>query len=412
MTRGTDRRSVAVVGAGVAGLTAAHLLQRTCDVTLFEAEDRLGGHAHTHRIDRYRVDSGFIVHNNEASPHLTQLFRELGVATQDAEMSLSVSCAGCGLEYAGAKGVAGLFAQRRADPRFLRMLAEVPRFHRQARALLTSRTPDRTLAEFLADGRYSPYFVQHFAIPLVAAVWSSPSSSALEYPARHMFVFLADHGMLSVSGGLPWKSVVGGSQSYVEQAVKGLNAVHTTTPIRAISRRAQGVEIRDDGDYRHRFDAVVVATHPDQALRLLATPTAAEGEVLGEFRYSRSRAVLHGDESVLPRAKGARASWNYAMESCTAVGGQVSYDLNRLQRLDAGQRFLVTLNGNVPGASTMARMDYEHPVFTASSVAAQKRLPELNDGTLAFAGAYQGWGFHEDGCRSGVNAAASLGILW
>jgi predicted NAD/FAD-binding protein len=409
MTLGTDRRSVAVVGAGVAGLTAAHLLQRAYDVTLFEAEDRLGGHAHTHRIDRYRVDSGFIVHNSESSPHLTQLFRELGVATQVAEMNLSVSCAGCGLEYAGAKGTSGLFAQRRVDPRFLRMLAEVPRFHRQARALLA---PDRTLGEFLADGRYSPYFVHHFAIPLVAAVWSSPSSSALDYPARHMFVFLANHGMLSVTGSLPWKTVVGGSQAYVEQAAKGLNAVHTATPVRAISRRADGVEIRDDGDYRHRFDAVVLATHPDQALRLLATPTPAERDVLGEFRYARSPAVLHTDESVLPRAKGARASWNYAMRSCTAVGGQVSYDLNRLQRLDNGHRFLMTLNGTVPSEDTLARMDYEHPVFTASAVAAQKRLPELNDGTLAFAGAYQGWGFHEDGCRSGVNAAASLGILW
>ncbi|MEO5876832.1 MAG: FAD-dependent oxidoreductase [Streptosporangiaceae bacterium] len=412
MTLGSDRRRVAVVGSGVAGLTAAYVLQRECDVTLFEADDRLGGHAHTHRIDRYQVDSGFIVHNDHTYPQLTRLFRELHVATQDAEMSMSVSCRGCGLEYAGAKGAGGLFAQRRADLRYLRMLSEVPRFHRQARALLKSGSPDPTLEEFLADGQYSPYFVQHFAIPLVAAVWSCPPASALSYPARHLFIFLANHGMLSVRGSWQWKTVVGGSQAYVEKAAKDLTAVQTATPVRGISRRAQGVEIRDDGDTPHAFDGVVVATHPEQALRLLTTPTAAERNVLGDFRYAPNPAVLHSDESVLPRARGAQASWNYAMESCTAGPVQISYDMNRLQRLDHGRRFLVTLNGHVPDQHVLARMDYEHPVFTPASVAAQKRLPQLNDGTLAFAGAYQGWGFHEDGCRSGVKAAASLGVLW
>ncbi|MFI6794423.1 NAD(P)/FAD-dependent oxidoreductase [Streptosporangium canum] len=411
------RRRIAVVGSGVAGLTAAYVLQRADDVTLFEADDRIGGHAHTHDMagddgPTLAVDSGFIVHNERTYPTLIRLFDELDVRTQPSDMSMSVSCGGCGLEYAGGKRAPGLFARPSSALRlpYLRMLTEVPRFHRTAREVL-ERGDDRTLGEALAG--FSPYFVSHFMTPLVSAVWSCPPSDAGLYPARYLFAFLANHGMLGVSGSPRWRTVTGGSRGYVEKIAKTLTAVHTSTPVRMLRRTAEGVEIVA-GDVPQRFDAVVVATHPDQALRLLSDPTPDERRVLGAFRYSRNPATLHTDPSVLPRARRARASWNYRTETCAAAGGgvRVTYDMNRLQRLDAPGSHLVTLGTEIPDEQVIARMVYEHPVYTPESVEAQERLPRLNSGVVAYAGAYHGWGFHEDGCRSGVRAAEALGGRW
>jgi uncharacterized protein len=418
------RATAAVIGSGVAGLTAAYLLQRRYDVTLFEAEGRLGGHAHTHELatsdgGTANVDTGFIVHNRRTYPQLLRLFSELGVATQDSDMSMSVRCEGCGLEYAGARGLAGLFPQASnvARPAYLRMLAEVARFHRHARRVLVDeRAGDVTLGAFLAVGGYSRYFVEHFMLPVVSAVWSAGETVSLAYPARYLFTFLSHHGMLAVGGSPQWRTVVGGSRSYVEAAVKGLTAVAVSTPVRALTRTEAGVEIRDDADTTHQADVAVVATHPDQALTLLAAPTAAEQAVLGAFRYSRNITQLHHDTSVLPRRPGARASWNYLKSACASADGPVlvSYDMNRLQRLAEPDDYVVTLNGTdrVDQSQVIATMAYEHPIYTPESVAAGRRLPQLNDGTLAFAGAYHGWGFHEDGCAAGVRAAASLGVGW
>jgi predicted NAD/FAD-binding protein len=416
-----DRRRIAVVGAGVAGLTAAYVLQRRADVTLYEADDRLGGHAHTHDVESgdgrmLAVDSGFIVHNRRTYPNLLRLFEELGVVTRSTEMSMSMRCHGCGLEYAGARGLPGLFAQRRPSPRYLALLAQVPLFHRRARSVLSGGTDDVTLGEFVRAGRYSRYFVRHFVIPVVAAVWSCPPDRVLEYPARYLFTFLANHGALTIQGSPTWRTVVGGSRSYVERAAKNLSAVRTATPVRAIRRAGTGVAVRDDTDAVDQFDGVVVATHADQALRLLAEPTPVQRGLLGAFGYSRNETVLHTDASLLPRARGARASWNYALTSCEALGGgvQVSYDMNRLQGLDAPEPHVVTLNGDarIRPERVLARMVYEHPIYTPAALAAQRELPSLNDGVIAFAGAYHGWGFHEDGCRSGAQAAASLGAAW
>ncbi len=425
MTRATATRAkAAVVGSGVAGLTAAYLLQRRYDVTLFEADGRLGGHAHTHELATSdgrtaNIDSGFIVHNRRTYPHLLRLFGELGVATQESDMSMSVRCQGCGLEYAGARGLGGLFPQvsNVARPAYLRMLAEVARFHRHARRVLADeRAGDVTLGAFLAVGGYSRYFVEHFMLPVVSAVWSAGETVSLAYPARYLFAFLAHHGMLAVTGSPRWRTVVGGSQRYVETAVKGLTAVAVSTPVRAMTRTGAGVEIRDDADAVHHADVAVVATHPDQALALLAAPTAAEQAVLGAFRYSRNVTQLHQDTSVLPRQPAARASWNYLKTACATADAPVvvSYDMNRLQRLAEPDDYVVTLNGadQVDQSRVIATMHYEHPTYTPESVAAGRRLPELNDGTLAFAGAYHGWGFHEDGCAAGVRAAAALGVAW
>ncbi|WP_431989167.1 NAD(P)/FAD-dependent oxidoreductase [Streptomyces albogriseolus] len=416
----------AVVGSGIAGLTAAHILSRTRRVTLYEADDRLGGHAHTHEVTdpgdgrTHRVDSGFIVHNRRTYPHLLRLFAELGVSTQESEMSMSVRCEECGLEYAGARGPSGLFARPRNafDRAYLRMLAEVPLFHRAARRLLArdGGAGLLTLGAFLDREGFSAYFRSHFITPLVSAVWSCDAGTALRYPAAYLFRFLAHHGLLSVGGSPVWRTVTGGSGEYVARVAKNIADVRTGTPVRAVRRHADGAEVTAGDGTSETYDAVVVAVHPDQALRLLADPTEAEREVLGAFRYSRNTTLLHTDTSLLPRAGRARASWNYLMPACAAPADRVrvSYDMNRLQRLDAARTYVVTLGGHdrVDPGHVLARMVYEHPVYTPESVAAQRRLPELNTPVCAFAGAYHGWGFHEDGCRSGAEAAAALGAHW
>lgn len=419
-----ERPGIAVVGAGVSGLTAAYVLSRAHDVVLYEADGRLGGHAHTHRLPAagggtVGVDTGFIVHNERTYPGLLRLFRELDVATQDSEMSMSVRCDGCGLEYAGARGPRGLLGGGNLlRGRHLLMLADVPRFHRAARRLLAAgdTTPTPTLGGFLRDHRFPPYFVSHFAVPLVAAVWSCAPDTALRYPAAYLFRFLDHHGLLSVTGSPRWKTVTGGSAAYVERAAKPLASVRTSTPVRRIVRGADGVRVFTEDGEASAHPAVVIAVHPDQALRLLADPTERERRVLGAFTYSRNRTVLHRDTSLLPRGRHARASWNYWLPSCSARPGsvQVSYDMNRLQRLPDGEPHLVSLNpgDRIDETTVLARMTYEHPVYTPESVAAQRLLPSLNDRVTAYAGAYHGWGFHEDGCRSGVEAARSLGVTW
>ncbi|MFE9176064.1 NAD(P)/FAD-dependent oxidoreductase [Streptomyces sp. NPDC007126] len=422
---GEAARRTAVVGSGVAGLTAAYVLGHAHRVTLYEADDRLGGHAHTHELTAsdgrtHRVDSGFIVHNRRTYPNLLRLFEELGVATQESEMSMSVRCEGCGLEYAGARGPAGLLARPRnaLNGPYLRMLAQVPRFHRAARRLLDGDAADQalTLGEFLDREGFTPYFRAHFMTPVVSAVWSCDAATALRYPAAYLFRFLHHHGMLAVGGSPVWRTVTGGSRSYVDRIAERLPDVRTATPVRSVTRHAAGVDVTAADGTTDTYDHLVVAVHPDQALELLADPTPDEKEVLGAFRYSRNATLLHTDTALLPRSRGARSSWNYLMPACDAGADRVrvSYDTNRLQRLDAADTYVVTLGGEdrVDPGRVLARMTYEHPVYTPESVAAQRRLPELRTPVTAYAGAHHGWGFHEDGCRSGVEAAAALGVTW
>ena len=405
-------RDVAVVGSGVAGLTAAYVASRTARVTLYEADDRLGGHADTHLVDGHAIDTGFIVHNERTYPTLLRLFRELGVETQGSEMSMSVRDDGTGLEYAGALGARGLFPRGRnlARPAYLRMLLDIPRFHRHARRL----RDDITLREFLDRHRFSPYFRRHFMEPLVAAVWSCDPAVALEYPARYLFAFLDHHGMLSVTGSPQWRTVAGGSHRYVAKVLAHVDEVRAGTKVTSVLETPDGVEITDGNGRVRRHDAVVVATHPGQALAMLAEPTPAHVEVLGAIGYSPNMALLHTDTSLLPDAEGARASWNFRRPAEERGHVTVTYDLTRLQRLPTARHYLVTLGGEdlVDPATVIDRMEYEHPLYTPESVAAQVRLPELDTDRVAFAGAYHGWGFHEDGARSGAAAAARLGLEW
>ena len=401
-----------MVGSGVAGLTAAYVASRTADVTLYEADDRLGGHADTHLVDGLAIDTGFIVHNERTYPTLLRLFRELGVATQDSEMSMSVRDDETGLEYAGALGPRGLFPGGRnaGNPAYLRMLAEVPRFHRLARQL----EHDVTLGDFLERHRFSAYFRRHFMEPLVAAVWSCDPEVALQYPARYLFAFLAHHGMLSVTGSPQWRTVTGGSRTYVERVAAALGDVRTGTKVTSVLETPDGVEVTDGNGLVTAYDAVVVATHPSQALGMLAEPTALQRQVLGAIPYSPNVALLHTDTSLLPQAEQARASWNFRRPTEDLGHVIVTYDLTRLQRLPTQTRYLVTLGGEhlVDPDLVIDRMEYEHPLYTPTSVAAQARLPEIDTDRIAFAGAYHGWGFHEDGSRSGLAAAEHLGLSW
>jgi len=411
----------------VAGLTAAYLLAGRNRVTLYEADHRLGGHAHTHQVhtaegeagDVVAVDSAFLVHNDRTYPTLCRLFAELGVATQDSDMSMSVRADDIGLEYAGALGVRGLFACRQSlRPRYLLMLGEILRFHRAASALLRDGADgadgdQETLESFLNRHRFSPYFVDYFMTPLVAAVWSCASADALRYPARYLFVFLEHHGMLTVFGSPTWRTVSSGSATYVRAIADRLDEVLTATPVQSLRRVPDGVLVRAADSPPRFFDAAVVAVHPDQALLLLDEPTPWERAVLGAIPYSTNLAQLHTDESVLPRHRGARASWNYLV---TPGKDQVvvSYDVSRLMRIGGNRRFLVTLGGHdlVNPDSVLANMTYSHPLYTPESVAAQRLLPSLDDDRVVFAGAYHGWGFHEDGAASGLRAARRLGADW
>jgi uncharacterized protein len=396
---------IAVVGSGIAGLGAAYALSRVHEVELFERAERPGGHTNTVAHDGLALDTGFIVHNVEYYPCLTRLFRELDVRTQPSDMSFSVSCARHSLEYAGRRPFG------RAPVRLIR---EITRFLREARGTIVGAR-EQTLGGYLAEHGYSAQFRDHFLVPLTSSLWSSGTTAALDFPAGYMLSFFDTHGMLGFRR-KPWRTVVGGSHAYVEALLERSRArLRLGLPVRAVARSHGGVEVRTaDGEAR-RFDAVVLAVHGDQALPLLADPDADEQRVLSAFRSTANETVLHTDERLLP-ARGARASWNYRLADCAETNGHptITYYLNRLQALDTEEHYCVTLNrtGEIDESRVIRRIAYEHPLYTFESLAAQRELPALNRGRTAFAGAWQGVGFHEDGLVSGLRAAAAFGVEW
>lgn len=411
---------IAVVGSGISGLSATWLLARQHDVVLFEANDYLGGHTDTHSVEvegqALRVDTGFIVHNRQNYPLLSRLFDELGVARQPTTMSFSVQDAQTGLEY-NATSLDALFCQRRnlVSPRFWGMLRDIRRFYHAAPALLDLPGPGPTLGEYLESGQYGEAFRNQHLLPMASALWSSPASEIIDFPAKYLVRFMENHHMLQLSGRPTWEVLRGGSRSYVEaMQAKWRVDVRLRTPVRRIVRDAQGVTLySSDGD--ERFDHTVLACHSDQALALLADPSAAERHILGTITYQSNDTVLHTDASLLPRRHKAWAAWNAHIPTDPADACTVSYCMNLLQGLDVQTPLVVTLNRSrdIDPARILVRRTYRHPVYTHAGVAAQSRRWEIQGSQRTwFAGAYWGWGFHEDGMRSGVEVAHALGAEW
>jgi len=394
---------IAVVGSGVSGLGAAYLLNRAHDVQVFERDERPGGHANTVFHDGLALDTGFLVHNVRNYPLLTRLFRELGVSTHESDMSFSVSCSGCGLEYSGRRP----FAQpaNATSPGFLSLLWEIGRWLRTARP----EDEAQSLGDYLDGCGYSSRFRRHFLVPLTSALWSTAPGRALEFPAAYAIRFFDNHGMLGFRR-FRWRTVTGGSRRYVDGIADRLgDRLRLVQSVRSLRRSADGVELRI-GDHVERFDRVVLATHADQALALLEDPTPEERRVLGGFTYTTNEAVLHSDSRFLPRARAARASWNYRL----AEDGRptITYHLNRLQALETERDYCLTLNEHVPEEHVLQRFTYEHPLYTVATLRAQADLARLTGGGTHYAGAYFGNGFHEDGLASGVAVARSLGVEW
>lgn len=411
---------IAVIGSGISGLAAAWLLSRQHLVTLFEADDRLGGHTHTHQIDlrghSYAVDTGFIVHNPANYPLLNQLLSELGVASQPTTMSFSVHNEASGLEY-NAATLDTLFCQRRnvASPRFLGMVRDILRFYREAPALLLQPGQGPTLGEFLSSHGYGAGFRDDHLVPMASALWSSPAEQILSFPAHYLVRFMANHQMLQVADRPEWRVVSGGSSSYIH-AMRLSWAVQErlSCAVQSVSRLPDGVLVTS-GHGTERFDHIVLACHGDQALALLHDADAAERSVLGAMRYQPNDTVLHTDARLLPRRRKAWAAWNARVPQVPTQTCTVSYCMNLLQGLDAPEPLIVTLNGtqDIDPGKILKRMQYHHPVYTHESVAAQARKPEIQGRRRTwFAGAYWGWGFHEDGMRSAVEVASALGIEW
>lgn len=404
---------LAIVGTGIAGNVAAHALHADHDIQVFEAGGHVGGHTHTHEVSRHgrtwHVDTGFIVFNHRTYPAFTALLARLGVASQESSMSFSVRDESSGLEYNGTS-LDALFAQRRnlASPAFLGMVRDILRFNREAPDLLDAPGGELPLGDVLARGRYGRRFVEHYVVPMGAAIWSTDPDSMLAFPARFFVRFLHNHGMLTVGERPVWRTVSGGSARYVERLVAPFrDRIRLRTPVEWVRRLPGSVIVKARGRAAERFDAAILACHSDQALALLADPTPAEREVLGAMPYQENEAVLHTDARLLPRARRARAAWNYHVLAGRPGRVALTYDMNVLQRLDAPEPFLVTLNraDAVDPRKVIARMTYHHPLFTPAAVAAQARQREIN-GPLAtyYCGAYWRYGFHEDGVASALAA--------
>jgi len=411
---------IAIIGSGISGLGAAWLLSRQHEVVVFEASDYAGGHTHTHDIrlgERdYRIDTGFIVCNPAHYPHFMRLLAELVVPTQETTMSFALSNERSGLEY-NATRLNTLFCQRRnlLSPRFWRMVRDILRFYREAPALLDAPDPGPSLGEYLDRQGYSAMFRDDHLVPMASALWSSPSRRILEFPARYLVQFMANHCMLQTSDRPPWRVVRGGSKTYVEAWTKKCNAhLRLATPVASIRRHHDGVTV-NSAHGAERFDQVVMACHSDQALGLLTDANELERDILGALRFQDNDTVLHTDTRLLPRNRKAWAAWNAlvladADEVCT-----VTYDMNQLQRIEAPETFCVTLNctDRIDPARILKRMRYRHPVYDEASVRARARRSEISGQQRTwYAGAYWGWGFHEDGMRSAVDVASGLGVHW
>ena len=410
---------IAIIGSGISGLTSAYLLNRNHDITVFEANDYIGGHTHTHNIKikdkEYAVDTGFIVYNERTYPNFIKLLDTLGVERQLSTMGFSVKSASEDYEYAG-ESLNSLFAKRSNIFRlgFLRMLYEMYRFGKKSDSTGLGLDVSITLGTYLRSENYSNEFINYFIIPMGAAIWSTPANKVLDMPAYFFIKFFYNHGMLEIINRPKWWVIKDGSSAYIKKIIKGFESkINLSSPIRTVSRLDNGIEIETANIKKPLiFDAVVFATHSDQALGMLKDPTEKEKDILSSIPYQKNEVLLHTDSSVLPKRKLAWASWNYQLDSNPESPVVLTYNMNILQSLDCDETFCVTLNDHqsVDKSKVLKKITYHHPLFTVKGIEAQKRKLEISGvNNTYYCGAYWHNGFHEDGVASAIEVCKHFG---
>jgi predicted NAD/FAD-binding protein len=408
-----SRLKVAIIGSGISGLTCAHTLASHHDITIYEAADYIGGHTHTVQVEKEGevsdIDTGFIVFNDRTYPHFINLMDNLGVSSQPSEMSFSVRNDALDLEYNG-NSLNSLFAQRRnlIRPRFLAMVADIMRFNKEVKSA-AEKDQDQTIGDFLAANKYSALFKENYLLPMVSAIWSMGLKSCMDFPLPFFVRFFENHGLLDVVNRPQWRTIKGGSSSYIAPLTASFkDRIRLSTPVVRVEREDKLVKIIT-GEETTPFDHVVFACHGNQALSLLDRPTPEEESVLQEFTTSENRVVLHTDTSFLPKRKLAWASWNYNMVDGAKEQTTLTYNMNILQRLDKQHTYLVTLNQDIPDEHVLRTFNYHHPVFTQGAIRAQKQWASISGNNRShFCGAYWFNGFHEDGVRSGLRVSRAM----
>lgn len=409
---------IAIIGTGISGLTTAHLLYPEHEIVVFEANDYIGGHTHTVNVqcgsETLAVDTGFIVFNHRTYPNFVKLIHQLKVPYQPAEMSFSVSDSAAGLEYK-VKTLNSLFAQRRnlVNPRFYRLIYDILRFNREAVKILETEDHYTTLGDYLTDHQYSDSFRDQFIIPMGSAIWSSGYGDMLNFPMRYFVQFFFNHGLMSVNDQPQWYVIKGGSREYVEKLVRPFRSqIRLNSPVQSIKRLDQHVEVTTFEQQTQTFDQVILATHGDQALRLLSDASPLEQEVLAPFQFSQNDVVLHQDAKLMPKRGRAWASWNYLLNDSRPEQATLSYSMNILQSLKTDLPLIVTVNqtDHIDPAKILRSFRYTHPIFTRESVASQERIHEINGQRRTwFCGAWLRYGFHEDGVFSALKVCQHFG---
>ena len=411
-------KRIVVIGSGISGLSAAYFLSRKHEIYMFERDNRVGGHTHTVMVDSGKgqipVDTGFIVHNDRTYPNFCRLMNELGVETQPSDMSFAVTALSGTFEYSS-HGLRGFFAQKSNlfSARHYTLLREILRFNREAPKVLANPGAEgKTLGQFLDDGAYSTVFVERYLIPMAGAVWSMAPEIMPDFPVLTLVRFMQNHGMLGINTHPNWKTIRGGSHSYLGPITAPFQKrIAKDTTITSIERQERGVTIQLQDRPAQQFDEVVFACHGDQILPLLANPTEAERTILNSFTSTRNETCLHTDATLLPRREAARASWNYLLGDAGKV--TVTYHMNRLQSLQTAEDYCVTLNANgeLDRGKVLRSMIYEHPLYNRAAIRAQERWSEISGkNNTHFCGAYWFYGFHEDGVKSGMRVAEALGV--
>ena len=408
------KQRLAIIGSGISGLTCAYHLHDKFDLTLYEAANYVGGHTHTasveHRGEKARVDTGFIVFNDRTYPNFMRLMQQIGVGWQKTEMSFSVRNDELGLEYNGGS-LGGLFAQLRNvfNPQFWRLLKDIFRFNREVRR--AAGDPSLTLGDFLARSSYGSLFADNYLLPMVSAIWSMGLAGCRDFPLAFFVRFFDNHGLLDLVNRPQWFTINGGSSSYIAPLTSSFaDRILLNTPVESVQRLSDGIEVRYPGGSA-RYDQVIMACHGDQALRLLDQPGDREREIMSAFSCSENQVILHTDETLLPRARRAWASWNYRMIDGLEEKSALTYNMNILQNLNTNHTYLVSLNQQVREEAVLARFSYRHPIYTVAAVKSQERWREISgQGGVHYCGAYWRNGFHEDGVFSALRVCNDLGV--